>query len=101
MSLKCRIAWKQRIKLYAEGDKLRAEGSKLYAEGSKLRAEGSKLCAEGNKLHAEGVKLYAEGSIIFLTDVIAKYGNIGLEWKNYNEKTNSYECHLANGEIYK
>jgi hypothetical protein len=80
-------------KLWAEGDKLRAEGNKLRAEGNKLRAEGDKLRAEGNKLRAEGNKLWAEG-------IIEVYGNIKLEWKNYNEKYQSYGCHLETGEIF-
>ena len=67
--------------------KLRAEGSKLWAEGCKLRAEGDKLQAEGNKLWAEAI--------------IEVYGNIKLEWKNYNLGKQDYECHLETGEIFK
>ena len=88
-------------KLYAEGDKLRAEGDKLYAEGSKLRAEGDKLYAEGDKLYAEGIKLRAEGDTIWIGAILELYGNIKLEWKNWNQEKNSYECYLENGEVFK
>ena len=67
--------------------------NKLWAEGVKLRAEGDKLCAEGDKL-------WAEGDIVFLTAVIAAYGNITMEWKNWNEDKQSYECHLENGLVF-
>ena len=120
-TLSCQKEWKERCKLYAEGDKLRAEGNKLYAEGNKLYAEGNKLYAEsgklyaeGNKLYAEGDKLYAEGrelraegdklytegDLIFINAVIKTFGNIKLEWKNWNDDKHSYECHLDNGEVY-
>ena len=66
----------------------------LWAEGSKLRAEGSKLNAEGNGIWAEGNKLWAEG-------ILAVYGNISLEWKNYNSEKKDYECHLETGEVFK
>ena len=88
------FAWNVRLKLRAEGDKLRAEGSKLRAEGDKLRAEGSKLWAEGDKLRAEGSKLWAEA-------ILETYGNIKLEWKNWDSKKEDYECHLETGEIFK
>ena len=74
---------------------------KLRAEGSKLQAEGNKLQAEGNKLQAEGNKLQADGDILWLDAVIAVHGNIKLEWKNWNETTRSYECHLETGEVFK
>ena len=78
--------WKERNKLWAEGDK-------LWAEGYKLRAEGYKLWAESDKLRAEG-------DIMFLAAVVEVYGNIPLEWKNWNDKHKSHECHLSNGEVY-
>ena len=46
------------------------------------------------KLQAEGDKLWAEA-------ILARFGNITLEWKNWDEKKQSYECHLENGEVYK
>ena len=61
---------------------------------SKLRAEGGKLRAEGGKLRAEGDKLWAEG-------VIEAFGNITIEWKNYSEEKEDYECHLGNGLVFK
>ena len=99
--------WKERNKLRAEGNKLIAKrnklwakGDKLWAEGDKLRAEGYKLMAEGDKLRAESNKLRAEGEILFLAAVLEVYGNIPLEWKKWNRKNASYECHLSNGEVY-
>ena len=86
--------WGVRRKLYAEGNKLRAEGDKLYAEGNKLWAEGGKLYAEGNKLRAEGDKLWAEA-------ILEVYGNILVEWKNWDTVKESYECHLETGEVFK
>ena len=79
--MKLQKEWEQRLKLHAEGNKLHAEGNKLHAEGSKLRAEGDRLWAEA---------------------ILKAYGkNIKIEWKNWNKKYNSYECHLENGEVYK
>ena len=94
LGLQLSFVWKYRCKLRAEGSKLWAEGNKLWAEGDKLRAEGSKLRAEGNKLRAEGDKLWAEA-------IIEAYGNIKLEWKNWSDEKEDYECHLENGEVYK
>ena len=74
------FVWKLYIKLYAEGDKLYAEGKKLYAEGDKL---------------------YAEGDIIWIGAIIEAFGNIKLEWKNFDKKYQSYECHLGNGLVFK
>ena len=71
--LTLQFIWNIRCKLRAEGDKLRAEGSKLYAEGNKLWAEA----------------------------ILEVYGNIKMEWKNYNSEKNDYECHLKMGEVYK
>ena len=86
-TLGLKFVWNFRRKLRAEGDKLCAEGDKLYAEGNKLRAEGDKLWAEGDKLWAEAI--------------IEAYGNIKLEWKNYDSNKKDYECHLETGEIFK
>jgi hypothetical protein len=92
--LELRFVWDVRLKLRAEGNKLYAEGDKLRAEGNKLWAEGNKLCAEGDKLRAEGDKLWAEA-------ILECYGNIKLEWKNYNSEKHDFECHLETGEIFK
>jgi len=46
------------------------------------------------KLRAEGNKLWAEA-------ILQVYGNIKMEWKNYNKKQNDYECHLENGKVFK
>ena len=54
---------------------------------------GAKLWAESDKLYAEGNKFWAEA-------VLAAYGNITMEWKNWHEKEGEHECHLGNGEIY-
>ena len=45
------------------------------------------------QLRAEGDKLWAEG-------IIATYGNIKLEWKNWHKDKHSYECHLETGEKF-
>ena len=79
--------WKTRLGLWAEGNKLLAEGNMLRAKGNMLRAEGDKLRAEGDKLWAEAI--------------LQVYGNIKLEWKNYDNEKNNYECHLETGEIFK
>lgn len=60
----------------------------------KLRAEGNKLRAEGNKFWAEGDGFWAETILEFC-------GNIKMEWKNWNEEKNDYECHLEGGEIFR
>jgi len=108
LGLQLSFVWKYRCKLRAEGSKLWAEGNKLWAEGDKLRAEGSKLRAEGNKLRAEGNKLWAEGNKLraegdklWAEAIIEAYGNIKLEWKNWSDEKEDYECHLENGEVYK
>ena len=99
--------WKERCELYrkawklhAEGHKLHAEGDKLHAEGHKQYAEGNKLRAEGHKLCVEGEKLRAEGNLLFTNAILSTFGNIELEWKNWNKEKCSYECHLGNGEVY-
>jgi hypothetical protein len=119
--MKLMFLWEIRLKLRAEGSKLYTEGSKLYTEGSKLRAEGDKLYSEDDKLYAEGSKLYTEGSKLYAEGsklraeadklyaeadklwaegILGFYGNITLEWKNWNKEHNDFECHLSNGEIY-
>lgn len=70
--------------------------SKLLSKWNKrlkLRTEGDKLWAEGGKLWAEGDKLWAES-------ILEIHGDIVLEWRNWNTKHQSYECHLENGEVY-
>ena len=79
-SLSLSFIWGLRAKMRAEGAKMRAEGAKMRAEGSKMRAEGDKMWAEA---------------------VIEIYGNIKLEWKNYDNAKNDCECHLETGEIFK
>ena len=59
-----------------------------------------KLHAEGDKLHAEGDKLWAEGDKLWAEVIIEVHGNIKTEWKNWNRKKQSYECHLETGEIF-
>ena len=66
-----------------------------------FRAEGNKLRAEGNKLWAEGDKLWAEGSKLWAEAILEVYGNIRIEWKNWNKEKNNYECHLETGEIFR
>jgi hypothetical protein len=102
------VIWKLRMSYFEEGNKLRAEGNKLWAEGNKmwaegynLWAEGNKLRAEGNKLRAEGDKLWAEGNKLWAEAIIDVHGNIRMEWKNWNEDKQAYECHLETGEVFK
>lgn len=63
-------------------------------------AERDKLRAEGNKLWAEGKKLWAESDIIFLAAVITEFGNVAIEWRDWNEKHGSSCCRLGNGEYF-
>lgn len=46
------------------------------------------------KLRDEGDKLWAEA-------ILAVYGNIKLEWKNWDGNKQSCECHLETGEVFK
>ena len=93
---KLRLAnvWKARSQLYAEANKLRGEGRKIYAEADKIWAKGDKLRAEGNKLRAEGDKLWADA-------ILETYGNIKIEWKNWDIEKQDNECHLGTGEVFK
>ena len=59
-----------------------------------------KLWAESSKLWAEGRKLRAEGDIAILSAIVEVYGNIKIEWKNWNEKHDSNELHLENGIVF-
>ena len=100
--------WKKRLKIRAEGYKMWAEGYKMWAEGNKMRAEGDKMWAEGNKMWAEGDKMFgegykmrAEGDEMWAEAIIEVYGNIKMEWKNWDEKKEDYECHLKTGEIFR
>ena len=52
-----------------------------------------RLRAEGDKLRAEGDKLWAEA-------IIEAHGNIKIEWKNWHDDKQSYECHLETGEVF-
>ena len=108
MNEKLKVVWEKRAALYAKGDKLRAEraklraeGTKLYAQGAKLRAEGDNLYAQGAALYAEGDNLYAEGDNlraegdkVWLTAIIAEYGNVPLSWQEY-----SCIIHLPTGDL--
>jgi hypothetical protein len=87
MELKLADQWKQRIELRAEAEKLWVEGNKLWVECDSRRVEGYKLMAEANRLMAEANKLWADA-------ILEAYGNIKLEWKDY-------DCILENGERYK
>ena len=93
---KCSLqfVWKKRLEL-------RAEGNKLQAEGFKLWVAGEKLCTKGEKLLIEGYKLYTKGNELWEKAIKEVYGNIKLEWKNYNSEKGECECHLETGEIFK
>jgi len=86
-SPKLASAWETRLRL-------RAKGSKLYAKGDELQVEGEKLQAKGNKLRAKGNRLWAE-------TILEVYGNIKVEWKNYDYEKQDYECHLETGEVFR
>ena len=70
-----------------------------WMERGKLWEEGYKLRAEGEKLLAEGTKLWMESNKMLLAAMVAVYGDIDIEWKNWNEEHQSYECHLSNGVV--
>lgn len=72
--------WKIRLQL-------RANGRKLLFEGDDLRDEGERLEIEGNKLWAEAI--------------LEAYGNIRMEWVEWDNKSQDYKCKLflTNGEI--
>ena len=106
--LSLNFIWNLRLGFRAEAGKLREEAGKLYAEGGKRRAEAGKLWAEGSKrwaeaskLYAEADKLWAEGDRIWAEAILEVYGNIKIEWTNYNSEKQDYECHLETGEIFK
>jgi hypothetical protein len=69
-----------------------------WMERLRLRAEGDKLLSEGNKIRAEGDKLWAEGDLLWASAVIARYGNVEMEWKL---RGNVNDCLLGNGDLYK
>ena len=71
--------WDKRVRGFVEGDKVHADGDKLYVEAYKLFARSNKL--------------YAETASGWRKAVIAKHGDITMEWKNG-------ECHLGNGDVY-
>ena len=118
-----RLAWEERLKLYNEGKSLYAQGAKLYNEAVLLRvAKGAelstnnvqfylevcRLCARRDQLYADGAKIYekanqlwAKASFLWGETVIRVYGNINMEWKNYDKEKKDHECHLENGEIFK
>ena len=45
-------------------------------------------------LRAEGDRLWAEA-------ILEMYGNIRIEWRNYNSTKMDHECHLETGEVFK
>ena len=81
--------------------KVEVRVQQAWKKRNKLRKKRDKLWAESNKLYAEGGKLWAEGDILFLNAVIAVYGDITVEWKNWDHKKQAYECHLGNGIVLK
>ena len=99
--LSLNFIWNLRLGFRAEGNKLRAEADKRWAEGNKSWEEADKLWAEGNKLRAEADKRWAEGNKLWVEAILEVYGNIKMEWKNYNPEKQDHECHLETGEIFK
>ena len=68
-------------------NKKKLELKSIWKNRLQLKVEGDKLWAEGDKLWAEGI--------------LAVYGNIAFEWKNYSSEKKDYECHLETGEVFK
>ena len=97
--MKLQKEWEQRLKLWAKADTLCEEGNKLMRERVKFGI-GDKLYAKGRKLYDKGCKFFAKGSKLWVEAVLKAYGNIKMEWKNWDETYNLQECHLENGEVY-
>lgn len=97
--MKLQKEWKQRLKLHIKADKLCEEGNKLMAEKVKISVS-DKLYVKGRKVYEKGCKLYAKGNELWAEAVFKAYGNIKMEWKNWDETYNLQECHLENGEVY-
>lgn len=104
VELKLKSAWEARLKLYVEGNelyikgnmlgiKVKTRGNRLWAEDYLQYARGFELCAQAETLYAEAEKLWAEA-------VVSAYGDVTIEWKNWNKEFWCYECHLDNGEKY-
>jgi len=85
------------------------ELKQAWEQRCELRAKGVKLMDENRgtwivvdlKLWEKGQKLIPQGDIAFNNAVIAEFGNIGMVWKNWNDKKRSHECHLSNGLVFK
>lgn len=97
--MKLQKEWEKRLKLHIKADKLCEEGNKLAAERVKFGVS-DKLYVKGDKLYEKGCKLYAKGNELWAEAVLKVYGNIKMEWKNWDETYNLQECHLENGEVY-
>ena len=99
--LSLNFIWNLRLGFRAKGNKLRAEADKRWAEGNKSWAEADKLWAEADKFWVESNKLYAVGNELWVEAILEVYGNIKMEWKNYNLEKQDHECHLETGEVFK
>ena len=53
--------------------------------------DGLSIC---QRLRAEGDKMWAEA-------ILEVYGNIMMEWKNYDSTKNDRECHLETSEVFR
>ena len=78
-------AWEEYKGLNAEGVKLFLEGYRPYAKGANLYAEGQKCLSQAKRLWRKAVR--------------SVYGDMAWEW-TWNKKWQSFECRLANGEVY-
>ena len=86
--------WDYRRKFRERANNLEAESNKLFAESEKLKLEIIRLREEGCNLRAEGNKIWREA-------LIETYGDMKIEWKNFDPQKQDYECHLENGEVFK
>jgi hypothetical protein len=103
--LSLKSVWNIRLKLNAKSDILRAESNRFGRVGIEenilifrvkrdlFKAKSSKIWAKSDILRAEANELWAEA-------ILETFGNIKIEWKNFNDEKNDHECHLENGEIY-
>ena len=92
--------WERRLKYLEQSVKLREESIKLWEESIKLWEESVKLREESNKVREEGDKVKETGNSYWKGRVLAAYGNIAMSWDKWNEKYQSFECRLENGEVY-
>ena len=87
-------------KAWGEYLRLQTESYRRDAESYRIIVESRKLLAEGEKLSREGLESFCKAEAFWEKAVKAVYGDMtyGMVW---NTKWQSYECRLANGEVYR